>query len=142
MAHGEISPFGELCVTHRQTVSVQYRLMSEHEFPLPPASFEFLVWSLRLQTEAHMGVNPFGVPGADEKPEINLLAARHSIDLLAMLQEKTRNNLSLEEQRHIENTLTELRFRYFQVFEAEQKRKAAAQEAPSVTETQDSGANG
>ncbi len=32
--------------------------------------------------------------------------------MLAMLQEKTRGNLSLEEQRLLENTVTEMRFRY------------------------------
>jgi hypothetical protein len=32
-----------------------------------------------------------------------------------MLQEKTRGNLTLDEQRMIENNLTELRFRYVQV---------------------------
>ena len=34
-----------------------------------------------------------------------------------MIQEKTRGNLSLEEQRLIENSLTELRFRFVQVTE-------------------------
>ncbi len=44
-------------------------------------------------------------------------AARHAIDMLAMLAEKTRGNLSIEEQRLIENSLTELRFRYVQATE-------------------------
>jgi hypothetical protein len=38
-----------------------------------------------------------------------------------MLSEKTRGNLSLEEQRFLENTLTELRFRYVQVSEKQTK---------------------
>jgi hypothetical protein len=38
-----------------------------------------------------------------------------------MLLEKTTGNLSLEEQRLLENSLTELRFRYVQVAEASQK---------------------
>lgn len=63
-------------------------------------------------------------PWSQDKPEVNLPLARHSIDLLAMLQEKTHNNLSLEEQRMLDNTLTELRFRYIQAFEIEQKKKA------------------
>ena len=37
--------------------------------------------------------------------------------MLAMLAEKTRGNLSMEEQRLIENSLTELRFRFVQVTE-------------------------
>jgi len=39
-----------------------------------------------------------------------------------MLQEKTRGNLTLDEQRNLENTLTELRFRYVQRLEESQKK--------------------
>jgi hypothetical protein len=53
--------------------------------------------------------------------------ARHSIDLLAMLLAKTKGNLDLEEQRLLENSLTELRFRFVQV--SEEVAKAAAQKA-------------
>lgn len=83
------------------------------EMPLPPPTFEFLVFSCKTQAEVQLGLLHFG----DEKdrPAPNLPLARHSIDLLAMLQEKTRGNLTLEEQRLIENSLTELRFRYLQV---------------------------
>jgi len=41
--------------------------------------------------------------------------ARHSIDLMAVLLEKTKGNLTLEEHRLLENSLTELRFRFVQV---------------------------
>ena len=111
-------------------LSVQYSLMIDPNTQLPAPSFEFLIWSLRLQTESHLGLAPW----SDDKPTLNLSLARHSIDLLAMLQEKTRNNLSLEEQRTLENTLTELRFRYIHVFEEEQKKNttgAAVPEPPS-----------
>ena len=63
-----------------------------------------------------LGLFQFGE--ASEEPP-NLPAARHAIDLLAMIAEKTHGNLSIEEQRLIENSLTELRFRFVQV--AEQK---------------------
>jgi len=53
--------------------------------------------------------------------------ARHSIDLMAVLLEKTRGNLQLEEQRFLENSLTELRFRFVQV--SEEVGKTAAQKA-------------
>ena len=48
--------------------------------------------------------------------------ARHTIDLLAMLQEKTRGNVSMEEQRLVENALTELRFRFVQAMENQEKK--------------------
>jgi hypothetical protein len=50
-------------------------------------------------------------------PAGDLDGARHTIDMLGVLHEKTRGNLSLEEQRLLENSLTELRFRYVQATE-------------------------
>jgi Domain of unknown function (DUF1844) len=91
--------------------------------PLPPASFLFLVLSLRAQCEIQLGLMHYG----EEKTEPDLALARHSIDLMAMLLEKTKGNLSLEEHRMLENSLTELRFRYVQV--SDEVAKAAAQKA-------------
>jgi hypothetical protein len=99
--------------------------MSEAEnFPLPPASFTFLVLSFRAQAEMQLGLVRFGE--GEEQPKPDLVLARHTIDLMAMLLEKTKGNLSLEEQRLIENSLTELRFRFVQVSDesATQAQKA------------------
>ena len=90
--------------------------MSESEAPLPPATFEFFVLSLKMQAEMSMGLIHFGEE--KDRPEPDLRVARHSIDLLAMIAEKTKGNLSIEEERLIENALTELRFRYVQVMES------------------------
>jgi Domain of unknown function (DUF1844) len=79
---------------------------------LPPASFELLVFSLALQAQMELGL---GEPGEGQVPDLDV--ARHTIDLLAILQQKTKGNLTLEEQRLLENTLTELRFRYVQAVE-------------------------
>lgn len=76
---------------------------------LPPASFELLVFSLAIQAQMELGL---GEPSAGQVPDLDI--ARHTIDLLAILQQKTKGNLTLEEQRLLENTLTELRFRYVQ----------------------------
>jgi len=43
-----------------------------------------------------------------------LVWAKHTIDMLGVLEEKTKGNLTLEERRLLENSLTELRFRYVQ----------------------------
>ena len=64
----------------------------------------------------HLGLLHFGDEQDRPKPQPKL--ARHTIDLLALLQEKTKGNLSLAEQRLIENSLTELRFRFVQALEA------------------------
>ena len=95
--------------------------MAENDFPLPPPTFEFLVFSLKTQAEVRLGLLKFG----EEQESPDLKAARHAIDLLAMIHEKTRSNLSMEEQRLIENSLTELRFRFVQVSETVGKSKLA-----------------
>jgi len=76
---------------------------------LPPPDFDFLVYSLRLQAELNIGLLPFG-----EKRTPDFELGRHNIDLLAMLQEKTKGNLSAEEQRSLDNSVTELRFRWIE----------------------------
>ena len=91
----------------------------EQEFPLPAPTFEFLVLSLKMQSEMHLGLVHFGEE--KDRPKPNFRVARHSIDLLAMLAEKTKANLSLDEQRLLENSLTELRFRYIQILESTNK---------------------
>lgn len=90
------------------------------ELPIPPPSFLFLVESILMQAQIHLGLLNLGEKNEDAEP--NLPLARHSIDLLAMLQEKTKGNLSVDEQRLLENGITELRFRFVQVMD-EQKRK-------------------
>ena len=96
----------------------------EARSPLPPASFAFIVLSLRAQTEMQLGLMAFD---PNEKPEPDLQLARHTIDTMAVLQEKTKGNLTLEEQRLLENSLTELRFRFVQV--SEETAKATSQKA-------------
>jgi len=83
--------------------------MSDHEHKLPPATFEFLVLSMRVQAEIHLGLYP-----SPDGVEPSIDVARHTIDLLAALQAKTKGNLTVEEQRLLDNSLTELRFRFIQ----------------------------
>ncbi|MFL6417369.1 MAG: DUF1844 domain-containing protein [Bryobacteraceae bacterium] len=94
------------------------------QFPIPPADFFFLVESILMQAEVQLGLIDLG--GEEEQSEPNLPLARHSIDLLAMLGEKTKGNLTVEEQRLLDNGLTELRFRYVQVSEEMNRRDATA----------------
>jgi hypothetical protein len=101
--------------------------MSDSDFPLPPPTFEFLVFSLKTQTEMQLGLLHFG--DESEAPP-NLPAARHAIDLLAMIADKTRGNLTIEEQRLIENSLTELRFRFVQIAEKKPAAKPAEERTP------------
>ncbi len=91
---------------------------AQHAFP--PASFEFLILSLRAQAEMQLGLFRFGEESEKQEPDFDM--ARHSIDLINVLLEKTKGNLTLEEQRLIENSLTELRFRYIHAVEESKKK--------------------
>ena len=95
----------------------------EMNFPLPPASFTFIVLSLRAQAEMQLGLMQFG----EEKTQPDLPLARHTIDLMAILLEKTKGNLDLDEQRMLENSVTELRFRFVQI--SEDATRASSQKA-------------
>ena len=94
----------------------------DYRIPLPPASFSFLVLSMRTQAEMQLGLMPYG---EEDRPKPELDLARHTIDMMGVVAEKTKGNLSLEEQRLLENSLTELRFRFVQV--SEEVAKTAAQ---------------
>jgi hypothetical protein len=87
---------------------------------VPPASIELLVLSLAMQAQMELGL---GEPQEGHVPNLDI--ARHTIDLLAILQQKTKGNLTLDEQRLLENTLTELRYRYVQALEAINQRAKA-----------------
>jgi hypothetical protein len=56
------------------------------DFPMPPASFAFLVESILMQTQMQLGLLKLGQNDEEDMPP-NLPLARHSIDMLGMLQE-------------------------------------------------------
>jgi hypothetical protein len=85
-------------------------------------TFEFFTASLKMKTEMHLGLFHFGQPEENAGPDFRL--ARHSIDLLALMEQKTKGNLTMEEQRFLENTLTELRFRFVQALEKNNSEKS------------------
>ncbi|MCC6367050.1 MAG: DUF1844 domain-containing protein [Bryobacterales bacterium] len=97
-----------------ESINPQTSTEDTSEIPIPPPSFEFLTLSIKTQAEVHMGLLHFGEEKDRPAPDERL--TRHTIDMLAMLKEKTKGNLTLEEQLLIDNSLTELRFRFVQVF--------------------------
>ncbi len=79
---------------------------------LPPADFRALVGTLASQ--AIMGLGALG----DQKTGrvvIDLGTARFSIDLLSVLEEKTKGNISEEEAKELAQTVAELRARFVQI---------------------------
>jgi hypothetical protein len=80
--------------------------------PLPPPDFSFLIGTLYLQAIIALGLMPHPSTG---KPEPQFEQAKHTIDVLAMLQQKTEGNRTLEESAELENILHELRMAYVQL---------------------------
>lgn len=85
------------------------KIKEEGDFAPPQASFNFFITSIALQATIAMGImeNP-----ATNKKEENLTQAKFLIDTLSVLKEKTKGNLSEEENNLLENVLYELRMQY------------------------------
>ena len=89
--------------------------------------FSQLVLSFQASAMQQMGKikNPF-----TDKIERNMSQAQITIDMVTMLQEKTRGNLSDEESRYLEHVLYELRMNYVD----EVKKEQAKDEKKEVTD--------
>lgn len=87
--------------------------------------FETLVLSLSTTTMYQLGL----VEGPDQAPiPADLQAARQTLDMLAVIEEKTRGNLSAREQQLLEQALYELRLTYVQL--SGQKTPAPSSASP------------
>ena len=81
----------------------------EEEAQLPEVNFSTFVFSLSSSAFLHFGEIPDPSTGKKKK---NLPMAKHTIDILAMLEEKTRGNLTDDEGQLLNNILYDLRMRY------------------------------
>ena len=77
----------------------------------PDVPIDFYTFCLSLGSSAfvHLGDAPHPETG---QPRSDLALAKQTIDILGMLQEKTRGNLSEEEAKFLEHLLLDLRLRY------------------------------
>jgi hypothetical protein len=75
---------------------------------MPAASFTTLVQSIVTQVLFYLGE----LTARGTEPSLNLDMAKHNIDMLGILDEKTRGNLTEEEQRLLDSALYESRMRY------------------------------
>jgi hypothetical protein len=81
---------------------------------MPPIDFNTFILSMASATLMHLGE----IEGPEgRKGELNLPLARHHIDLVAMLQEKTKGNLTGEEERLLHQVVYDLRMRFIKVAE-------------------------
>ena len=82
-----------------------------------PVSFSSFVVSLASSAMVNLG--EVGEPGAGN-PTPDLAIARQTIDLLGVLEEKTKGNLDDEEAKLLETVLYDLRLKFVEKREAEQ----------------------
>ncbi len=91
----------------------------------PPMSFEQLVQSVYMQAILQLG----GGTQEGQQPQVDLLGARQSIDMLSILLDKTKGNLAGSEQALIDSALFELRLAFLEITQAlarsAQQRNAA-----------------
>ena len=83
--------------------------------PAPTAmNFDRLVQSLYMTAAVQMGAGT----APNEQPRIDILGARQSIDMLIVLDEKTKGNLSEQEKRLLQNALFDLRMSFLEITNA------------------------
>jgi len=93
----------------------------------PPAmSFEQLVQSVYMTAMVQLGA----ATHEGQQPQVDILGARQSIDMLAVLAEKTKGNLSAEESRLLDSALFELRMAFLEITQA--LARSAAAKAPAA----------
>jgi hypothetical protein len=81
---------------------------------IPAVTFEHVIQSIYLSAIVALGAG--AEPG--QKARVDILGARQSIDMLAVLQDKTKGNLSEKEQRLLQNALFETRMMFLEVTNA------------------------
>ena len=77
----------------------------------PEAQLSFTAFVLSLASTAAIHFGDLGEPGS-EPAEPNLDGAAQMIEILALLEQKTRGNLTAEEREVLEQVLYELRMRF------------------------------
>ena len=92
---------------------------------LPPASFASLIQMLAGQAAHAMGL----IPDPSGKTDVKLPLAKHFIDLLTLLQEKTKGNLTGHEHNGLDQALHELRMLYVDRSSGGKDAESAAEDA-------------
>ena len=92
-----------------------------HRGPLPQGNFAALVSMLVTQALFALGLLEIkGQEGQAKEPDLEL--AKYNIDMLETIEEKTKGNLTEEEKKVLENTLSQVRMAYVQVAEQVQPK--------------------
>jgi hypothetical protein len=106
---GELKEEGQKEEVKGEEKKEEAREKESRRVPLPEVSLSSLVFSLSSSALLHLG--EIADPQTGEKKE-DFALAKHSIDTIGMLKEKTKGNLTEEEEKFLESILTDLRWRY------------------------------
>ena len=90
---------------------------------LPEMSFDRLVQSIYMQAIIQLG----GTAEAGQTPQVDLLGARQSVDMLAVIAEKTKGNLSEAEDKLVQSAIFEMRMGFLEITQALSRQAAARQ---------------
>jgi hypothetical protein len=85
----------------------------------PGISFAGFVISLATTAAVHFG--DIADPHTGERQELDLVAAHQMIDLISLLQDKTKGNLTTDEAKLVDDLLYELRMRFVQAQQGERR---------------------
>jgi hypothetical protein len=94
--------------------------------PIPEMTFERLVQSIYMQTLLQLGLA--GEPNST--PQVDLLSARSSIDMLGVIEQKTKGNLTESETKLIEAALFEMRMGFLEITQALARQASSRQPNP------------
>lgn len=92
----------------------------------PEMTFEQIVQSIYMTTIVQLG----GTTQEGQKPKIDLMGARQSIDMLTILADKTKGNLTSSEVQLMDNALFEVRMGFLEVTQALARSAANRQPPP------------
>jgi hypothetical protein len=96
----------------QKTKETNAEAKTEKQPPLPEIDFNFFILSLSSSAMMQMGVIPNPVTNKKEK---NIDLAKQSIDIIAMLEDKTKGNLDKEEEQFLSSILYDLRMKFVEV---------------------------
>ncbi|MCX7704061.1 MAG: DUF1844 domain-containing protein [Planctomycetota bacterium] len=98
----------------KEELERKFREEERKQFDFPPeVSFVKFVADMAANVLIALGEGENPITG---KKEVNLPQAKYAIDIIAMLKDKTRGNLTEEEQSLIDSVLTDLRLRFVEVY--------------------------
>lgn len=102
----------------REDVENEKRIKSSPDYgKIPPVDFQTFISTLATNALIHLGHLPEPSTGQQVR---NLDVARYHIDVIDMLKEKTKGNLSSQEEEFLKDILSDLKLRFF---EESQKNK-------------------